>query len=228
MKLSVIVPVYNEIKTIEQIIQKIINVDLEKEIIIVDDGSTDGSKEYLESLKKQNLQGINIFFHEKNQGKGVAIRTGIEQVGGQMVVVQDADLEYDPNDYLRLVAPIENGEYKVVYGSRNLAIEMPGRKLYNLGSIFLSKLANFLYGINITDEATCYKVIDTEVLKKIDLKCRRFEFCPEVTAKLSKQKYKILEIPIYYSPRSRESGKKIKLSDGLSAAWTLIKYRFIN
>ena len=145
-----------------------------------------------------------------------------------MVIVQDADLEYDPNDFLRLIEPILAGRTEVVYGSRNLSLNKKGRKLYELGGIFLSKLANLLYGLNITDEATCYKVFTVEAIKSLNLRCEKFEFCPEVTAKLAKMKYKIIEVPISYYPRDRSAGKKLKLSDGLSAAWTLVKYRFLD
>jgi glycosyltransferase involved in cell wall biosynthesis len=228
MKLSVIIPVYNEEKTILEIINRVRRVDINKEIIIVDDGSTDSTKKILLELQNKNQLGIKIFFHQQNQGKGSAIRTGIKLVTGDAVIIQDADLEYDPEDYPKLLEPIISGRTKVVYGSRNLTHNDYSRKLYELGGIFLSHLANFLYGIKITDEATCYKVFCVDVIRGINLRCRRFEFCPEVTAKVAKQGYQIVEVPISYHPRDSSMGKKLKLKDGFSAIWTLIKYRFIN
>lgn len=228
MKLSVIMPVYNEEKTIGEIIKKIDAVALDKELIIVDDGSTDGTKNFLSALAASNRPDIKIIFHPENQGKGAAIRTGLKAVSGEAVIIQDADLEYDPQDYLKLLAPLESGLSQVVYGSRNLGDNPRGATIYLWGGIFLSRLANLLYGLKITDEATCYKVFRTEAIKSLNLKCRRFEFCPEVTAKLAKRGYKIIEVPISYRPRDRRAGKKLSWRDGVSAAWTLIKYRFID
>lgn len=228
MKLSVLIPVYNEEKTIGAIIAKLDRVGLDKELIIVDDGSSDGTKEILRKLSEGGRRDIIIKTHPKNRGKGAAIRTALAEATGDLVVVQDADLEYDPNDFPRLIEPILSGRTEVVYGSRNLSLNKKGRKLYELGGIFLSKLANLLYGLNITDEATCYKVFTAAAIKGLDLRCEKFEFCPEVTAKLAKKKYKIIEVPISYYPRDRSAGKKLKLSDGLSAGWTLLKYRFLD
>ncbi|MDD5031561.1 MAG: glycosyltransferase family 2 protein [Patescibacteria group bacterium] len=223
MKLSVIIPVYNEINTIAEIIERVGKVPVEKEIIVVDDGSTDGTDK-----KIDGLPGIKTLKHESNLGKGAAIRTGLALASGELVIIQDADLEYDPDDYLKLMAPIKEGLADAVYGSRNLGNNKPGTMTYKWGGIFLSHLANFLYGLKITDEATCYKLFKTDILKSLNLKCRRFEFCPEVTAKLAKRGYKIKEIPISYSPRSFSEGKKIKWTDGLSAIFTLIKLRFFS
>lgn len=226
MKLSVIIPVYNEEKTLSEIIKRIDRVKLEKELIIVDDGSTDRTKEILKQLIALGRTDLKVVFHAENQGKGAAIRTGIKEVSGQAVIIQDADLEYDPNDYLELIKPIIKGESQVVYGSRNLGANKRGGAVYYWGGVFLSWLANRLYGIKITDEPTCYKVFSTEIIKGLNLKSRRFEFCPEVTAKLAKQKQKIVEVPISYNPRSKAGGKKLNWRDGFSAVWTLIKYRF--
>jgi len=252
MKLSVIIPVYNEKNTILSLLEKVRAVRVDKEIIIVDDGSTDGTRELLKQYQESSIKSqvdvdsgdcmrdmlktydvrrtthdeIKVIFHEKNQGKGMAIRTGLKAVTGEAVIMQDADLEYDPNDYLKLIEPIIKGEAVVVYGSR---ITGSGRKSYwsfYLGGKFLSFLTNLLYGTRITDEPTCYKAFRADVIKGIDLKCRRFEFCPEVTAKISRRGHRILEIPISYEPRSMEEGKKISWKDGLEAIWTLIKYRF--
>ncbi|KKR19819.1 MAG: Glycosyl transferase family 2 [Parcubacteria group bacterium GW2011_GWE2_39_37] len=228
MKLSVIIPVFNEEKTIEEILSRVNEVPLEKEIIIVDDGSFDETRNILKRIEQAGDATIKIFFSEKNQGKGMAIREGIKLVEGDLVIIQDADLEYDPMDYPRLVQPIIDGRSQVVYGSRNLLpSNSSGRKLYKYGGVFLSKLANLLYGLEITDEATCYKVFTSKALKSLDLKCKQFEFCPEVTAKLAKQGYNFIEVPINYYPRNHNQGKKLKLRDGIKAVWTLIKYRFV-
>jgi glycosyltransferase involved in cell wall biosynthesis len=161
-------------------------------------------------------------------GKGYAIRTGLNYVTGDMVIIQDADLEYDPEDYKNLIIPIMAGKAKVVYGSRNLGRGKHEKSYFSfyIGGIFLSKMANFLYRLNITDEATCYKTFRTDVIKGINLKCKRFEFCPEITAKIAKKGIKILEIPISYHPRKKSEGKKINWKDGVEAIWTLIRYRF--
>ena len=223
MKLSVIIPVYNEVNTIAKIIERVKRVLIEKEIIVVDDGSTDGTRGKIDSVP-----GIKILKHETNRGKGAAIRTGLAFAFGELVIVQDADLEYDPNDYLELIKPIEEGVADVVYGSRNLGNNKSGMKAYKWGGVFLSHLANLLYGLRITDEATCYKLFKTDVLKSLNLKCQRFEFCPEVTAKLAKRKYRIKEVPISYNPRSFAEGKKIKWTDGVLAIFYLIKFRFFD
>ncbi|MEN7982338.1 MAG: glycosyltransferase family 2 protein [Nanoarchaeota archaeon] len=227
MKLSIIVPAYNEIDTINKILKKIKEINLSKEIIIIDDGSTDGTREYLEKLKDSE---IKVIFHRKNMGKSSAVRTGIKNASGKITIIQDADLEYDPKDYYELIKPIEQGKCKVVYGTRYKIVN----KMFNLSYPFflanriLTLMANFLYNANITDEPTCYKVFDTKVLKSLNLKSKRFEFCPEVTAKVRKKGYEIYEVPIKYYPRSIEEGKKINWKDGIEAVWTLIKYRFVN
>jgi glycosyltransferase involved in cell wall biosynthesis len=227
MKLSVIVPVYNEKETIREIIKRIKAVKVQKEIIIVDDFSTDGTREILKKIKDKC---IKVVFHERNYGKGHAIRTGIKYATGDVVIIQDADLEYDPQDYIKLIEPIKMREAKVVYGTR-----FPKMKkrpsLFNkffMANRILTLMANILYRTNITDEPTCYKVFDAKVFKNINLKCEKFEFCPEVTAKVRKKGYKIKEIPISYYPRSVEEGKKIKWKDGFEAIWALIKYRFVD
>jgi len=229
MKLSIIMPVYNEKSTIKEIIHQIKNVPIDKEIIIADDCSTDGTREILRKLQSEEYDKgeIKIIYHEKNMGKGWAIRTALKYVSGEIVIIQDADLEYEPEDYPRLIEPIVSGEASVVYGPRSLGKKISYLSFY-LGGQFLSFLTNILYGSHITDEATCYKVFRADVIKGINLKCERFEFCPEVTAKLLKKGYKIYEVPIHYYPRSIKEGKKINWKDGLEAIWTLIKYRFID
>lgn len=232
--LSVIIPVYNEEKTILEIIKRVKAVKIPKEIIIVDDFSTDRTGEILRKIKDKN---IKIVFQDKNYGKGFAIRTGLKNVTGNIVIIQDADLEYTPQDYIKLIEPINEKKANVVYGTRfprkkgHPSLLAPYMSIFNpyyFANKILTLASNILYNAKITDEPTCYKVFKTQVLKSIDLKCKRFEFCPEVTAKVRKKGYKILEVPISYNPRSVEEGKKIKLKDGMQAIWTLIKYRFID
>ena len=225
MKLSIIVPVFNEEETIEEVVNRIEDVNLEKEIIIVDDGSTDDTRKLLERLESR--EDVNVFFHERNKGKGAAVRTGLNHVEGEVIIIQDADLEYDPADYPRLIEPILSGESDVVYGSRNLVRKNVGKSsnLFYFGGVLLTKIANLLYGSNLTDVTTCYKVFKKDVLDSIELECDGFEFCDEVTAKVLKKGIKIKEVSISYYPRSKEEGKKIRVIDGLIAAWTLIKFR---
>ncbi|MBU0957631.1 MAG: glycosyltransferase family 2 protein [Nanoarchaeota archaeon] len=229
MKLSVIMPAYNEEASIREIIKKVQAVKIDKEIIIVDDGSTDKTREILTELSKKNKE-MKVVFHKKNGGKSTAVRTGIEHATGDIIIIQDADLEYDPEDYYKLVEPIVSGKAKVVYGSRFYTKDKrPSlRNKYFWGTRTLTIMANVLYGAGITDEPTCYKVFDAKVLKSIPLKSKRFEFCPEVTAKVRKRGYKIHELPINYYPRTVEEGKKINWKDGVEAVWTLIKYRFVD
>ena len=226
MKLSIIMPIYNEKETLKKIVEKIQKVPIEKEIIMVDDGSTDGTREIMK--KYENVTNIKVIYHTKNMGKGATIRTAIKYITGDIVIIQDADLEYDPNDYLKLVMPIQNKEVKVIYGSR--ALNPENKHSYNrylLGGKLVTFVTNILFSQRLTDEPTCYKVFDTTLLKSIFLKCKRFEFCPEVTAKIAKMGIKIKEIPISYYPRNFTEGKKIKWYDGIEAIWTLIKYRFV-
>jgi dolichol-phosphate mannosyltransferase len=227
MKISVIIPVYNEKNTIEEIVDRIAKVNIVKEIIIVDDGSNDGTREILKSLKTND---VKVIYYDKNMGKGQAIRTALPFVTGDITIIQDADLEYNPEEYFKLIKPIEKGEAKVVYGSRIL-----GRKfhpvsfqnlIFYLGGKLLTVIVNILYNGNISDEPTCYKVFKADILKSLDLQCRGFEFCPEVTAKILKRGIKIHEVPISCTPRTIKGGKKIRLKDWFIAVWVLIKYRF--
>jgi glycosyltransferase involved in cell wall biosynthesis len=227
MKLSVIIPVFNEMRTIEEILRRVKMVDITKEVIIVDDGSTDGTRDYLRSLERN--ESLKVLFQAKNMGKGAAIRTAISHVSGDIVIIQDADLEYNPQNYHEVIAPIVEGRASVVYGSRyiNPANDLPLTR-YKVGVLFLTAMANLLYGAGITDEATCYKAFKADVLKSLPLKCNRFEFCPEVTAKIRKRGYRIEEVPISFHYRTVKEGKKIGWKDGLEAILTLIKYRFVD
>ena len=225
MKLSVVMPVYNEIKTIKEIIDRIKATKLNKEIIIVEDPSSDGTREFLKTISDKN---IKIIFNNSRTGKGAAIKTALNHVSGDITIIQDADLEYNPNDYGRLIKPILDGKADVVYGTRfpkggsHPKITNP----FFFWNRVLTFTTNSLYGTNITDEPTCYKAFRTSLLKSINLKCKRFEFCPEVTAKVSKRGYKIHEVPISYEPRSIAEGKKVRWQDGIECLWALIKYRF--
>jgi len=224
MKLSVIIPAYNEEKTLPVILKQVIDVPFDKEIIIVDDGSTDGTPKILKQY--HHIKGIKIIRHQSNKGKGMAVRTALRHVTGNIVIIQDADLEYDPQDYQALIEPVKNMKELVVYGARTWA-KKRSHILSYLGCKILSFLTNVLYSQNLTDEPTCYKVFDSGLLKSIPLDCKGFEFDPEITAKVSKRGVKIKEIPIKYYPRSFKEGKKITWVDGIIAVWTLIKYRFI-
>ena len=219
---SVIVPVYNEVAHVDELLRAIHASPVKKEIIIVDDGSTDGTREKLQAMPLAD--DVTVIFHERNYGKGAAIRTALEYARGEYILIQDSDLEYSPQDYAALLHPLKQGQANVVYGVRP---DRPERGLrFFLGAKLLTHLANLFYGAGIHDEATCYKVFRRSVIAQIDLDCRRFEFCPEVTAKLCRIGEKIAEVPISYAPRSAGEGKKIRHSDGWLAIWTLIRYRF--
>lgn len=224
--ISVIIPAYNEERTIIAILDKINKISLDKEIIVVDDGSTDKTKESLVLFSQKNILNLKILYHEKNLGKGAAIKTGLRSATGEIVIVQDADLEYDPSDYYKLIAPIMSGEAEAVYGSRNRGGNSSGKMTYKWGGILVTIVADILYGLKITDESTGYKVFKKGVLESLNLQSDGFEFCPEVTAKIARKKYRLAEVPITYNPRTHNEGKKIKLKDGMIAIWTLIKYRF--
>lgn len=226
MKLSVIIPAYNEEGTIKEIINKVLSINLNFEIVAIDDGSSDNTGAILDETASANPDKVKVI-HQTNQGKGLAIRRALKEVKGDIVIIQDADLEYNPQDILKVTEPIINGEADVVYGSRVLGKNTWFSPLYYLGGRFLSVVTNILYGTDITDEPTCYKAIKTEILRNIDLKCTGFEFCAEVTAKLAKADYRIKEVPISYNPRSFKEGKKIRIKDGLMALYVLLKYRFV-
>jgi hypothetical protein len=225
MKLCVIVPVFNECSTIGACLERIDGVALPKEIIVVDDGSDDGTSAVLAGYAGR--PGFRLLRHDRNRGKGHAIRTGLELATGEVVVIQDADLEYDPADLPRLLQPIAEGKASVVYGSRRIG---PDRRrhsgwLYTLGGLVVTYATRVLYGLAVTDEATCYKMLRVELLRALDVKAERFDFCPEVTAKLALRGERILEVPISYAPRRKAEGKKIGWRDGVEALWTLLRLR---
>jgi len=224
-KLSVIVPVYDERNTVVEIVRRMRAVELpvELEIVIVDDGSTDGTREVLRQLADST---VRVVTHERNQGKGAAIRTGLQHVSGDLVLVQDADLEYDPEDWPKLLNPIMRGKASVVYGSRFTGERRNMLFLHWVGNRFLSLTTNVLYNTTLSDMETCYKLFDRKVIEGITIRASRFEFEPEITAKLLRRGVRIYEVPISYTGREFEEGKKITWRDGFIALWTLVKYRF--
>lgn len=228
-KLSVIIPVYNEAQTVARVIDRVLGVKLEgfeREIIVVNDGSTDGTDEVLEQLAHGGSDQMTVVHHEENRGKGAAVRTALEHVKGDIVVTQDADLEYDPKEFPKLLALFEDPAVEVVYGSRNLRKNPRSSWRFYWGGRLVSWVANLLYGSDLTDEATGYKLFRTELLRSLDLQADGFAFCPEVTGKVLRRKIKIHEVPITYQPRSLDEGKKISWRDGLKAVWVLVKHRF--
>jgi len=228
MKISIIIPVFNEKKSIEEIIKRVqaVDVGLEKEIIIIDDCSQDGTRQILEKLNYPNMK---LFFHSKNKGKGAALQTGFSKAEGDIILIQDADLEYDPKEYHKLLVPILDGRADVVYGSRFLG--GPHRVLFfwhYVGNKILTMLSNMTSNLNLTDMETCYKVFKKEILNKIKIKSKRFGFEPEVTIKFAKLKCRIYEVPISYSGRDYSEGKKIGWKDGIAAIFHIIRYKFFD
>ena len=221
-------PVYNEAATIREIVDKVMSVALDIELIIVNDASTDDTAEILVNEISAKYHNVKIYHHTINQGKAAAIRTGIPHTTGDIITIQDGDLETEPNDLIHLTEPIRRGEASVVYGSRYLNPKEPHLyRFYQLGGRILSWTVNLLYGQHITDEPACYKVFRADILRSVTLDYDRFEFCPEVTAKVSKMGYKIKELPMNYYPRSFAEGKKLSWKDGVKAIWVLVKYRFV-
>jgi len=224
MKISVVIPTYNEVDTIREIISRVQAVDMDKEIIIVDDGSTDGTKEALEAL--ESTQNLSVLYHKQNRGKGAALQTGFEAVSGDIIVIQDADLEYDPREYQRLLEPILDGRADVVYGSRFLG--GPHRVLFfwhYVGNKLITLLSNALTNLNLTDMETCYKVFRSRILQDFVLKSNRFGFEPEFTVKIAKKGFRIYEVPIGYSGRDYSEGKKITWRDGIAAVFLILWYK---
>ena len=224
MKLSIVMPVYNEADTVGEIVKRVMRLDIDKELVIVDDASTDATASELEKVSVE-FPEVTILHLPQNRGKGFALREGFKHVRGGAVVVQDADLEYDPRDLKKMFEAIEAGRADVVYGSRVLGRNPMSHLRYYVGGRLLSVLTNVLYGSSITDEPTCYKMFRKEILDEINLECTGFEFCPEFTAKVLKAGHKIMELPIRYNPRKIAEGKKIRWHDGIVAIWTLIKLR---
>jgi hypothetical protein len=224
-KLSVIIPFLNEAQTLRQVVEELLKLPLDLEIILVNDGSTDGSKQTADKLAADH-KNVKVLHHEKNHGKGMAIRTGLQAVTGDVIVIQDADLEYNPQDLVALWEPIEKNEAPVIYGSRTLGSRQHSYATFYWGGQLVGAACNLLYDSHLTDEPTCYKMMRTEILRNMKLDSTGFEFCPEVTAKILRQGIAIQELPIDYSPRSFQEGKKIRWTDGLLAIWTLLRYRF--
>lgn len=229
MKVSVIIPVYNERQTVAECVRNVLAVEIADEILLVDDGSTDGTRELYPELETLD-PAIRVILHEQNRGKGAAVRTGFAAAAGDIFLIQDADLEYDPRDYPSLIRPIAEGKTTVVYGSRFRG--GPSKTmffLHMLGNKFLTLVTNILYDTILTDMETCYKVFRADVVKDIPLRARGFEFEPEITAKLLKRGHRIYEVPISYNGREFDEGKKIRpWRDGSLALWSLIKYRFVD
>jgi glycosyltransferase involved in cell wall biosynthesis len=227
MNLTVIIPVYNESKTIEEIVRRVKHMQAATEILIVDDGSTDGTRAVLAGL--DGKEGVRVIFKEKNEGKGSAVRTGIQEARGDVLLIQDADLEYDPREYPNLLRPIEENIADVVYGSRFLGgARRPILFLNMVANKILTLVTNILYNNILTDMETGYKVFRKEVVAGLKLRANRFDFEPEFTAKILKRKVRIFEVPISFNPRDYSEGKKITAWDAFEAMWALIKYRFVD
>jgi glycosyltransferase involved in cell wall biosynthesis len=227
MNLSVVIPVYNEAGNIKEIIKRVQAQQLANEIVVVDDGSTDGTRDLLKDLDGRDK--LRIILHERNQGKGAAVVTGMRAALGDILLIQDADLEYDPRDYPQLLQPILEDIADVVYGSRFLGGPRRVAMFWHMvANKLLTVMTNILYNTILTDMETGYKVFRRQVIEGMTIKARRFDFEPEVTAKVLKRRYRIFEVPITFNPRDYSQGKKIKLKDAFSAVWTLLKYRFVD
>ncbi|MGQ9832810.1 MAG: glycosyltransferase family 2 protein [Candidatus Villigracilaceae bacterium] len=227
IKLSIIIPVYNEVNSLREIVQRVQQTHLAWEIILVDDGSQDGTREILKEL--DGKENIRVILHERNQGKGAAVRTGLAAARGNVLLIQDADLEYDPRDYPILLKPIEEGIADVVYGSRFLGGPRRVTMFWHMvANKMLTFMTNLLYDTILSDMETGYKVFRRETIEGMPLHAKRFDFEPEFTAKVLKRRYRIYEVPISFNPRDYSQGKKIKLKDAFEAVWTLLKYRFVD
>ena len=253
--LSIVIPIYNEMASLKELLQQVVNVEIgmKKELILVDDFSTDGTRDVLKQIegmedisceirsylevtempvnkKKKNTDEISakVFYHDVNKGKGATLRTGFQHITGDITLIQDADLEYDPADYPKLLKPILDGEADVVYGSRFMKGKQTGLLRSYLANQFLTSLANIVNGTKLTDMETCYKVIRTSILKEISLYSDRFGFEPEITAKLAKRKCKIVEVPISYRGRDYHEGKTVSWKDGIAAIFHIFRFRFFS
>ena len=227
MNLTVVMPVYNEKETIREIVRRVKATDLPEQIVLVDDGSVDGTRDILWEMKGEDK--LTVVFHEENQGKGAAVRTGFEHAEGDVILIQDADLEYDPRDYPALLKPLQEGVADVVYGSRFLGASRRVAMFWHMvANKLLTLMTNILYDTILTDMETGYKVFRKEILEDMELHARRFEFEPEFTAKILKRDLKIFEVPITFNPRDYDEGKKIGLKDAFEAIWALLKYRFVD
>jgi glycosyltransferase involved in cell wall biosynthesis len=226
MRISVIIPAYNERATIEEVVRRVMEQPYDKELIIIDDASTDGTRELL--LQTAWPDNIHVHYHKKNRGKGAAVRTGIEQAQGDIILIQDADLEYNPTDFAVVLRPILEGNADVVYGSRFLGTHRAFLFYHYLGNKMLTLITNILYNNMLTDMETGYKAFRAPVVKGLKIRSNRFNFEPEITAKVLKRGYRIYEVPIYYAGRDYSEGKKITWRDGFSAVWALFRYRIFN
>lgn len=227
MKLSVIMPVYNEFDTIREILSRVQAMEMADEILIIDDGSQDGTRDILAELDGKDA--VRVILHERNQGKGAAVRTGLQEAVGDILLIQDADLEYDPRDYEKLLAPLHEGLADVVYGSRFMGAPHRVAMFWHMvANKLLTLMTNILYDTILTDMETGYKVFRREVVAGMKLRAQRFDFEPEFTAKILKRKVRIYEVPISFNPRDYSEGKKIGIRDAFEAVWALIKYRFVN
>lgn len=224
--ISIVIPVYNEEVTVLKIIDRVLKapvLGLKKEIIIIDDGSTDNTSKILKKIKDKDLK---IYSLRKNNGKGTALRYGFKKTKGDIILVQDADLEYHPKDYHKIIKPFIKNKALVVYGSREISGKnIQSSRMFHIGGRLVTAVTNLLYSSSLTDVPTGYKAFRKDVLMSLPLKCKRFEFCPEVTAHVLKRKIRIMEVPISYFPRTKKEGKKINASDGIEAIWTLLKVR---
>ena len=229
-KLSIIIPVYNEVETLDEILGQVqaVKLKLEKEIILVDDFSTDGTRDILKQIEDLNDPSMQVFYHSVNCGKGAALRTGFQNATGDLIIIQDADLEYDPQDYPKLIQPIIEDQADVVYGSRFIDGMQKGLRISYIANRFLTFLSNLLTGLWISDMETCYKVIKTSILKEMHLTSDRFGIEPEITAKIAKRKCRLVEIPINYRGRPFDEGKKIGWKDGVAAIFHIIRFRFMD
>jgi len=229
MRLSIVIPVFNERETLPAVLENVARVSLDKEILIVDDGSTDGTREYLKDMVQHPGEGVRVLFHDRNRGKGAALRTGFREVAGDIVIIQDADLEYDPQDYPALLKPILDGRADVVYGSRFLG--GPHRVLFfwhYLGNKILTLISNMLTNLNLSDMETCYKVFRSEVIKNLTFTSDGFAIEAEMTVKIARAGYRVYETPISYSGRDYSEGKKITWKDAFPTLWALVKHRFFS